>query len=103
MAEQNNGSAYISRRGSEEAGAIFITLYDRETRSVSLYEPAPQSLASEENIDRDSRAFSLLGEGLDDLAISDRFKSEAKFDPDFWVVELEGISIDALDAVLTII
>jgi len=103
LASQQNGAAYISRRGSEEAGAIFIALYDRVARSVSLYEPAPQSLASDENIDRDSRAFTLLGEGLDDLALSERFESEARFDPDFWVIELEGVSIEALDELVTVI
>lgn len=103
LVSQENGAAYISRRGSDEAGAIFVALYDRATRSVSLYEPAPQALASDENIDRDSRAFTLLGEGLDDLALSERFESEARFDPDFWVIELEGVSIDTLNDVLTII
>ena len=103
LASQENGAAYISRRGSEEAGAIFVTVYDRNTKAISLYEPAPQSLASDENIGRDTRAFTLLGEGLDDLALSERFESEARFDPDFWVVEIEGVSIEALDQVLTII
>ena len=103
LANQNNGAAYISRRGSEEAGAIFITLYDRQSRSLSLYEPAPQALSADAHIGKDSRAFTLLGDGLDDLALSERFEKEARFDPDFWVVELEGISIDALDDVLTII
>lgn len=103
LASQENGAAYVSRRGSEEAGAIFVTVYDRNSKTVSLYEPAPQSLASDENIDRDTRAFTLLGEGLDDLALSERFESEARFDPDFWVVEIEGVSIEALDQVLTII
>lgn len=103
LASQENGAAYVSRRGSEEAGAIFVTVYDRNSKTVSLYEPAPQSLASDENIDRDTRAFTLLGEGLDDLALSERFESEARFDPDFWVVEIEGVSIEALDQVLTVI
>ncbi len=103
LANQKNGAAYVSRRGSEEAGAIFITLYDRQTRSLSLYEPAPQALSADENIGRDGRAFTLLGAGLDDLALNERFEKEARFDPDFWVVELEGITIDALDELLTII
>ncbi|MEM8541729.1 MAG: DUF1491 family protein, partial [Pseudomonadota bacterium] len=72
LTSQENGAAYINRRGSEDAGAVFITLYDRSTKSFSLYEPAPQSLASDENIGRDARAFALLGEGLDDLALSER-------------------------------
>ena len=103
LASLENGAAYISRRGSDEAGAIFITIYDRVNRTVSLYEPAPQSLAADENIDRDSRAFTLLGEGLDDLALRERFDSEARFDPDFWVLEIEGVSIETLSEVLTII
>lgn len=103
MATQENGAAYISRRGADEAGAVFITVYDRHTKTVSLYEPAPQSLASDHEIDRDDRAFTLLGEALDDLALSERFESEARFDPDFWVVELEGVSIQSLDQILTII
>lgn len=103
LASQENGAAYISRRGAEDAGAVFITLYDRETKTVSLYEPAPQALASDDNIDRDDRAFTLLGEGLDDLELSARFESEARFDPDFWVVELEGVPIQSLNQILTII
>jgi hypothetical protein len=103
LASQENGAAYISRRGADEAGAIFITLYDRITKTVSLYEPAPQSLASDENIDRDTRAFTLLGEGLSEMELNERFASEARFDPDFWVIELEGVTIQSLNEVLTII
>lgn len=103
LAAQKSGSAYIRRRGSDEAGSIFITLYDRNARNYALYEPVPQALAAEEAIDRDSRAFSLLENGQDEMALSDRFDRESNFDPDFWVVDIEGMDEqDLAEAVIVI-
>ena len=103
MASLHNGAAYIRRRGTEGAGAIFITLYDAETRSYALYEPVPQSIASDEEIDRDSRAFSLLEEGKTDMDLNDRFTREERFDPDFWVVDIEGVSAEILEETILIV
>lgn len=103
MASLHNGAAYIRRRGAEGAGAIFITLYNAETRSYALYEPVPQSIASDEDLDRDTRAFSLIAEAQNDLELNDRFAREERFDPDFWVIDVEGVSAEELQETVLII
>ncbi|MEM5502348.1 DUF1491 family protein [Ahrensia kielensis] len=103
MASLHQGAAYIRRRGADGAGAIFITLYDVETRSYCLYEPVPQFVASDEELDRDSRAFSLLAEGQTDFDLNERFIREERFDPDFWVVDIEGVSAQVLKETVLIV
>lgn len=76
--------AVLRRRGSPEAGAIFVKL-DRLDRTASLYGPAPQSLAEDEGV----RRFQLLLEG-DPLAIEERMEREIRFDSDLWLVEIEN-------------
>lgn len=83
------GFAAVLRRGSDEAGAIFICVPGRGGE-VSLYGQAPQSVFAEQ--DRPSvggRLFECLGEGLQQSDLDARFEREARMDPDFWVVELE--------------
>lgn len=53
----------------------------------SLWGPAPQSLYDEEM--RGTRKFEVLLENVADADISPRIASEAKFDSDIWVVEIE--------------
>lgn len=98
-----NGAAYVSRRGASEAGALFIVLFDRESRESRLYEPAPQALVAESEVGRDDRAFTTLDKAIDDLALRERFDQESRFDPDFWVLELEGLSEGDLKEIVQIV
>lgn len=84
------GFAAVVRRGSSEAGAIFICVPGARGEGVTLYGPAPQSAFGDD--DRPTiggRLFELLGEGLSQEEIDGRLEREARIDPDFWVVELE--------------
>ncbi|MCX8998485.1 DUF1491 family protein [Rhizobiaceae bacterium BDR2-2] len=83
------GFAAVDRKGAEEAGAIFVRLIGRDGR-VTLYAPAPQSVAAEqEDAIADDRLFEcrLKDAGYDEaLALLER---ECRFDPDLWIVDLE--------------
>jgi len=80
------GFAAVIRKGSPEAGAIFITVRRRDG-TVALYGPAPQSGYGEGPSDR---RFICLAEDLDDDAISQRIERETRFDTDVWFVELDA-------------
>lgn len=81
-----NGFAAISQKGAPEAGAIFIVV-DRLDGRHDFYGPAPQSMFSDLP---DGRLFEKVLEGVERQAITDRLASEARMDPDFWVVEIEA-------------
>jgi hypothetical protein len=80
--------AYISiaRRGAAEAGAIFVVV-DRRDGAFDLYGPAPQSLLEGEH--PADRLFSRLAAGLSNDALQERMEREARFDPDFWQIDVE--------------
>jgi hypothetical protein len=77
-------SAVLRRRGAPEAGAIFIKV-DRLDGTADLYGPAPQSLLEEGG----ERRFTPLQERAAAIDIEDRMGREARFDPDFWLLEIE--------------
>lgn len=80
------GFAAIARKGSEEAGAVFIIKRERNG-SIRLYAPAPQ--VSYQAGQSAERQFQLVEHVADDAALSAFEMAESKFDPDFWLVELE--------------
>jgi hypothetical protein len=77
--------AVLRRRGAAEAGAIFVKL-DRLDGTASLYGPAPQSLLDESG---GGRLFTSLLENALPLDIEERMAREGRFDPDFWLIEIE--------------
>lgn len=77
--------AVVRRRGSAEAGAIFVKL-DRLDGTAALFAPAPQALVDEEVLDRQ---FEQVGIGEPGEALEARFQREIRFDPDVWFVEVE--------------
>ena len=85
----NGGFAYLARRGSKEAGAIFIKVSTR-FGTCDLYLPAPQT-SYEDNSDGD-RLFLRILHDVDDIKVSERMESETRFDPDLWLIELEDVS-----------
>ncbi|WP_245453515.1 DUF1491 family protein [Aquibium carbonis] len=97
------GFAAVMRKGSAEAGAIFLVLRGRDGL-YRLVGPAPQSGygdgASDEaksghggetglGHDTGGRRFAVVAEGLDDEALEKRIEREARFDSDVWFVELD--------------
>jgi hypothetical protein len=80
--------AAVRRRGSEEAGAIFIKL-NRLDGTAELFGPAPQAVFEEAH--PSDRAFTrCLGAGpAPDEAVETRINREIRFDPDAWIIEVE--------------
>jgi len=78
--------AVIEKRGSEEAGAIFIRIRHRDG-SESLAAPAPQTAFDSDH--PDGRLFELRKIRVPEQEVSDMIAREARFDPDIWVVEIE--------------
>ena len=76
--------AVLRRRGAAEAGAIFIKV-DKLDGTASLYGPAPQALLDEGG----GRLFTPLIENVAPPDIEDRMIREGRFDPDFWLIEIE--------------
>jgi hypothetical protein len=80
------GFAAVARRGSAEAGAIFLIARDR-FGAQTLYGPAPQTSYDEAR--PQERQFAELLREADEQAVAARLEKELRFDPDVWVVELE--------------
>ena len=78
-------TAVLRRRGAAEAGAIFVKL-DRLDGTASLYGPAPQSLLEESG---GGRLFTSLLENVSPHEVEERMLREGRFDPDFWLLEIE--------------
>ncbi len=79
------GFGAILRKGAMEAGAIFLVTRDR-TGLSRLYGPAPQTDYGEGTGDR---LFALLAETTEPDGFAERLRKEERFDPDFWVVEID--------------
>lgn len=75
--------AAVERRGASAAGAVFVCARARDG-SVRLFGPAPQTLAEP---DGERRFTEERIEGEEGLAR--RLEREARFDPDFWLVDIE--------------
>lgn len=80
------GFAAVSRRGAPEAGAVFICV-DRLDGNFDFYGPAPQAMFSSLP---DGRLFEQIFEQVDKDVIDTRLASEARMDPDYWLVDIEA-------------
>ncbi len=80
-------SAMLRRRGSPEAGAIFVKV-DRLDGYCVLFGPAPQSEMRDDGVDR---LWSPVHKTplLSEAAAEERLRKEVDFDPDIWIVEVE--------------
>jgi len=80
-AEVQGAQAYVVRKGSEEAGAIFLKVSRLDGTCVVL------------NQARDGEGDLIwarpLGETTDDAKANAYFERQIKFDPDLWIVEIE--------------
>lgn len=78
--EASGASAYLVRRGAEEAGAVFLKL-NRLDGSTTVLSPARRG---EEKVWTRP-----LGETADAERCADYFARQVRYDPDVWVVEIE--------------
>ena len=78
--------ATVSRRGAEEAGAIFI-IVERLNGMTDLYGPAPQSSFTETR--PADRLFERIMDSQAIAAVTARLEREAGFDPDLWIITVE--------------
>lgn len=82
----SGGFAAILKKGAEEAGAVHIAVRSR-CGTLRFYRPAMQMSYDDETTG--GRLFQLDALTADDLALSAFVEREQRFDPDFWIVELE--------------
>ncbi|GLS44832.1 DUF1491 family protein [Methylobacterium brachythecii] len=73
------------RRGSPEAGAIFLKV-DRLNGTADLYGPAPQALIE---ADDGERRFAAILTGADSPDVETRIAKEIRFDEDLWIIEID--------------
>lgn len=84
------GFATVLQKGAREAGTIFILLRNRLGQQA-LYGPAAQAVYDEAR--PNERRFTLIAKD-DDQTIEKRLERERRFDPDFWLVEIEVTDLD---------
>jgi len=80
-AEVAGASAYVVRRGAEEAGALFLKLARLDGTCTVLN----QARRGEGEL----VWMKPLGETSDDAAAGKYFEKQVRFDPDLWIVEIE--------------
>lgn len=80
-AEVAGASAYVARKGSEEAGAIFIKIAKLDGTCTVLNQA--RSAEGERVWARP------LGETSDEEKANAYFERQIKYDPDLWIVEIE--------------
>lgn len=80
------GFAAVSRRGAAEAGVVFVCV-DRLDGTIDFYGPAPQAMFSDLP---QGRLFERILEKSPREAADSRLASEARMDPDYWLVEIEA-------------
>ncbi|MDZ7822858.1 MAG: DUF1491 family protein [Ahrensia sp.] len=103
LAEIKGGSATIERRGSQSSGAIFVTFYDSANKGYDVYEPVSQALAPQELLEHNRRYFALRSKAQDRVELANYFEKEARFDPDFWLVDVENVGVEALSDIIRVV
>ncbi len=86
-AQVEGAYAVVARRGAEEAGAIYVKVNALDG-TAALYGPAPPSL-SDDAFPGERRFELLVPPGSPESQADARLTSEARFDPDIFVVEIE--------------
>ncbi len=80
------GFASIIKKGAAEAGAVYIAVRDR-FGGIQFYGPAPQQAYGQDRpIDRYFLKHEIV---TNDEKVNEFLQAEARFDSDFWLIELE--------------
>ena len=90
------GFAYVARRGDAQAGAILVAFFDRATAGYALYRAVPADPAGRD-LDRDTRCFALARTLAGEAELRELVEREARFDPDFWLIEIENWAAPVAD------
>jgi hypothetical protein len=80
-AEVAGAAAFVVRKGSEEAGAVFLKIARLDGTSLVL----SQARRGEGEL----VWVKPLGDAADDAKAAGYFDKQVKFDPDLWIVEIE--------------
>jgi hypothetical protein len=80
-AEIGGASAYVARRGSEEAGALILKLA-KPDGAVTVLSRATRG-------EGEQVWMRPLGDSVDSAAANKYFEKQVRFDPDLWIVEIE--------------
>lgn len=95
-ARAGGGFAYVARKGDAQAGAILVAFFDRASAGYALYRAVPADMA-EPSRDRDTRRFALARTLAGEGALRELVEREARFDPDFWLIEIENWTAPVAD------
>jgi hypothetical protein len=79
--EVGGASAYVVRKGTEEAGAVYLKL----SRLDGTYTILEQVRRGE----GDLAWMKPIGDAIDDERAKAYFDKQVRFDPDLWIVEIE--------------
>ena len=80
-AEVAGAQAYVVKKGSEEAGAVFLKISRLDGTCTVL---------NQVTMGEGERAWSRpLGDSCEEVKASAYFEKQQKFDPDLWIVEIE--------------
>jgi hypothetical protein len=80
-AEVAGASAFVVRRGAEEAGAVFLKL--------SRLDGTCTVLCQARRGEGELVWMKPLGEATDEAAAARYFEKQMRFDPDLWILEIE--------------
>ncbi|MEL6743962.1 MAG: DUF1491 family protein [Pseudomonadota bacterium] len=91
------GFAMVLRKGESHAGSVLVIerrpgLRDDGQPVENLFMPAPTAEVLDDPLtDNDHRIYEQVACDIDPETLAHRLERETRFDPDHWVVELEGV------------
>lgn len=80
-AEIGGASAYVARRGAEEAGALILKL-TKPDGGLTVLSRATRG-------EGERVWMKPLGDSVDSAAAANYFEKQIRYDPDLWIVEIE--------------
>ena len=104
--ESRSAFATIAKKGSDDAGAIFISIVN-STGTLDLLAPAPQAVLPDQELTSKNpfgdRIFERIKQDAPPQIISDYLERQCAFDSDFWHLEIESLNESENPLPLTIL